>query len=105
MPSAKEIASAADAERKHNLHAKQVLCEALEAAIHSVDKDILKAVRESKEAWSRIGSVPRASEEKIDGRYKNAVAGLQKKLDQLKRTAAEAEFIALARKVEVVLRR
>jgi exonuclease SbcC len=97
----KEMASAADADRKQNMQAKETLCTDLEAAVNTNDKEILRAMRESKEAWNKIGAVPRALEDKIEKRYKNAVAALQKKLDEHKKTAAEVEFTALQDKLNL----
>jgi len=95
----KEMASAADADRKENAKAKAMLCEQLEGAVNTTDKEMAKALREVKESWGKTGPVPRADEDKLEKRYKDAVICLQKKLDQSRRDAAEAEFIALNRKL------
>jgi hypothetical protein len=95
----KEIASAADADRKHNLQAKEALCAELELAVNADDKDLAGILRGSKEAWKNIGAVPRVSEGKIEKRYKDAVASLQKKLDGRKKRETEAEFVALESKL------
>jgi DNA repair protein SbcC/Rad50 len=97
----KEMASAADADRKQNMQAKETLCTELEAAVNANDKNILRTLRESKEAWGKIGAVPRALEDKIEKRYKNAVTALQAKLDERKKIAAEAEFTALQEKLNL----
>ncbi|MGZ3235869.1 MAG: DUF349 domain-containing protein [Burkholderiaceae bacterium] len=97
----KELASAADADRKQNMQAKEALCAELETAVNANDKDILRTLRESKEAWSKIGAVPRALEDKIEKRYKSAVAVLQRKLDERKKSAVEAEFTGLQSKLNL----
>jgi hypothetical protein len=97
----KELASAADADRKSHLQAKEALCAELESAVSSNDKDIQRILRESKEAWGKIGAVPRASEDKIDRRYKAAVAALQRTLDNRKKSAVAAEFDVLLDKIRL----
>ncbi|MGZ5788557.1 MAG: DUF349 domain-containing protein, partial [Burkholderiaceae bacterium] len=97
----KELASAADADRKLNMQAKEALCAELESAADAGDKDILRTLRESKEAWGKIGAVPRALEDKVEKRYKNALASLQRKLDERKKSAVAAEFDALQNKLNL----
>lgn len=99
----KESANAVDAERKQHLQAKEALCAKLESVIDADDKEILRALRESKDAWGKIGAVPHALEDKIEKRYKHAAAALQGKLDAIKKRAMEAEFIALQSKLDLCL--
>lgn len=95
----KASAAAADAERKQHLKAKETLCATLEAAINGPEAEIAKVLRESKEAWVKIGPVPRASEAQIDARHQLATRELQKHLDAAKRDAAAAKFNALRDKL------
>ncbi|CAN5147768.1 hypothetical protein BH11PSE11_BH11PSE11_06350 [soil metagenome] len=95
----KENAAAADAERLQNLHSKEEVCASLEAAVNGSEVEIAKAVREAREAWAAAGPVPRASEAKIDARYKLAAAELQKQIDAAKRRTAAARTTALRDKL------
>ncbi len=105
----KEEAVAADADRQQQLQAKEALCAALEQALHGSDAAVAKLLRENRDAWSKIGSVPRASEAQIEMRFKTAVEALQQQLDAAKRAAAAAEVnalrdkLALCQKIETAL--
>jgi hypothetical protein len=83
------------------MQAKESLCAELETAVNANEKDIVRILRESKEAWSRIGAVPRALEDKIEKRYKNAAVALQRTLDDRKKIAVEAEFTGLQSKLNL----
>jgi hypothetical protein len=97
----KEAAAGADAERKRNLHEREQLCATLEASSAEPAAAIAKLLRETREAWHRIGQVPRAAEKQIDSRFHAATAMLQKQLDGAKRAAADAEMHALLNKVRM----
>src|SRR6185369_12713454 len=91
----KEIAHAADHERKSHLHAREAICASLEAASFegedkAVQAAIARALKEAAQAWHASGSVPRASEPKIEARYKAAVSALQSKADGLRKKAGAA---------------
>jgi hypothetical protein len=95
----KANAAAADADRQQQLKAKESVCVALEAAVSGPQESLAKMLREGKEAWSRIGPVPRVAEAKIEARYKTATSELQKHLDAAKLLAANAKFNALRNKM------
>jgi hypothetical protein len=97
----KEFANAADAERKQNLQAREALCVELESAVNAEIKDLSRLLKQSKEAWRKIGVVPRALEEKIEKRYQDAAAALQMKLGEHKKNEAIAELSALESKMNL----
>jgi exonuclease SbcC len=76
----KEAAVAADADRQQNLLAKETLCAALEQAVESSVSEMPAQLREAKDAWNNIGPVPRNADQKIEARYRSAVAALQQRL-------------------------
>lgn len=95
----KETAQAADADRQRHLEEKEALCMILEAAT-DVSLDALpKAMRDSRDAWSKTGPVPRASERRIETRYEAAMTALQKRQDEAQRSAKAARFNALPAKL------
>ncbi|HEY8026472.1 MAG TPA: DUF349 domain-containing protein [Burkholderiaceae bacterium] len=95
----KEFAAGADAERKQHMADKEALCAALEAAEGDTVAAISKLLREAKEQWSKIGQVPRALEQRIEGRFHAATGALQKRLDEAKRKVQQAEQGALYEKL------
>jgi exonuclease SbcC len=95
----KEVAKGADAERQQHLQAKEALCASLEAVADAPKDAILKALREVREAWSKAGPVPRASERQIDARYQAAITVLQMRLDAEQHAAAAAQASALRAKL------
>lgn len=100
----KEVAQAADVDRHAQLQAKEAVCATLEAAAEepdAVDAVIHKILRESQEAWGRIGYVPRASEQTIEARYAAAVAALELRLDSAKRAARASQLHALSEKMRL----
>ena len=97
----KEHAAGADAERKQHLAEKEALCAALEAATGEGAGAIGKLLRETRERWGKAGHVPRAQEQRIEARYAAAVGALNKRLDQIKREAAQAEQGALQEKMRL----
>ena len=100
----KEAASGADAERKQHLSEKEALCAKLEAAHGQTELSIsaiTQLMREVKDAWGRVGTVPRAQENHIDGRLHKAMAVLQAQIDAAKRVAAENEKNALINKLRL----
>ena len=99
----KEHAAGADAERKQHLAEKEALCAALEAATGESAGAIGKLLRETRERWGKAGHVPRAQEQRIEARHAAAVGALNKRLDQIKREAAQAEQGALQEKMRLCL--
>ncbi|HEX8955315.1 MAG TPA: DUF349 domain-containing protein [Burkholderiaceae bacterium] len=99
----KEHAAGADAERRQHLAEKEALCAALEAATGEGAGAIGKLLRETRERWGKAGYVPRAQEQRIEARYAAAVGALNKRLDQIKREAAQAELGALQEKMRLCL--
>jgi exonuclease SbcC len=97
----KEFAAAADADRRQNLHAKEAVCAALEAAAGKPEATVLKALREAKERWDASGPVPRSSEALIETCYQAALTRLQKSLDAARYAATEAERRALRDKLRL----
>lgn len=91
----KETAQTADADRQQHLQAKEALCATLDAAANASLDAMQKALRETKEAWSKTGPVPRAAERRIEARYQAALAVLQKRLDDARSSATAAQFNAL----------
>jgi hypothetical protein len=103
----KEHAHAADHERKSHLHAREAICAALESAtFEGDDKAVLaaigKALKEGAAAWHASGIVPRASEQKIDQRYRAAVGALQSQADAIRKRAGAAQANALREKLRLV---
>jgi hypothetical protein len=103
----KESAHAADSERRAHLHAREAICAELEQATFSGDDKaqqaaITKALRDAASAWHASGSVPRASEQKIEQRYKAAAAALQGQADAIRKRAGAAQANALRDKLRLV---
>jgi len=102
----KESAHAADHERKAHLHAREAICAQLEQATFSGDDKaqqaaIAKALRDAATAWHASGTVPRASEQKIEARYKAAVAAVQAQGDAIRKRAGAAQANALRDKLRL----
>jgi len=102
----KEVAHAADHERKAHLHAREAICAELEKATFSGDDKaqqaaITKALRDASSAWHAAGIVPRASEQKINQRYHDAVNTLHAQADAIKRRAGAAQANALRDKLRL----
>ncbi len=103
----KEHAHAADHERKAHLHAREAICASLESAtFEGDDKAVLaaigKALKDAAAAWHASGVVPRASEQKIDQRYRAAVGALQSQADAIRKRAGAAQANALREKLRLV---
>ncbi|KQZ44816.1 DUF349 domain-containing protein [Duganella sp. Root1480D1] len=103
----KEHAHAADHERKAHLHAREAICAGLEgASFEGDDKSVLaaigKALKDAAAAWHASGVVPRASEQKIDQRYRAAVGALQSQADAIRKRAGAAQANALREKLRLV---
>ena len=103
----KEHAHAADHERKAHLHAREAICAGLESAtFEGDDKAVLaaigKALKDAAAAWHASGVVPRASEQKIDQRYRAAVGALQAQADAIRKRAGAAQANALREKLRLV---
>jgi hypothetical protein len=99
----KEVAAVADADRKQHLSEKEALCGKLEAAVNEPLAAIHAVMREVKEAWGKVGPVPRAQENQIDSRLHKAYAALQVQIDAAKRIAAENEKNALVNKLRLCI--
>lgn len=97
----KEVAQAADADRKAQLQGKEMVCATLETALKEPDVAIRKILRDAQDAWDQIGFVPRASEQYIEARYISAVAALQRRLDSSGRLAQAAQLHALSEKMRL----
>jgi hypothetical protein len=102
----KEVAHAADHERKAHLHAREAICAELEKATFSGDDKaqlaaITKALRDASSAWHGAGIVPRASEQKINQRYHDAVNTLHTQAEAIKRRAGAAQANALRDKLRL----
>lgn len=102
----KEVAHAADGERRAHLHAREALCAELEAASFSGDDKtqlaaIAKTLRDAAAAWNSAGAVPRASEAKISQRYQAAQAAVQAQADAIRRRAGAAQANSLRDKLRL----
>jgi hypothetical protein len=103
----KEHAHAADHERKAHLHAREAICAGLESAsFEGDDKTVLaaigKALKDAAAAWHASGAVPRASEQRIDQRYRAAVGALQSQADAIRKRAGAAQANAMREKLRLV---
>jgi len=102
----KESAHAADHERKAHLHAREAICASLENATFegedkAVQAAISKALRDAASAWQASGTVPRAAEQRIEQRYKAAVAGLHAQADAIRKRAGAAQANAMRDKLRL----
>ncbi|MGB9990891.1 DUF349 domain-containing protein [Pseudoduganella rhizocola] len=102
----KESAHAADHERKAHLHAREAICAGLESASFegddkAVQAAIGKALRDAASAWQASGTVPRAAEQRIEQRYKAAVAGLHAQADAIRKRAGAAQANAMRDKLRL----
>jgi len=102
----KESAHAADHERRVHLQARVAICEQLEQATFDGDDKaqgaaIAAALRDAAAAWHASGAVPRAAEQKIEQRYKAAVAAVHAQADALKKRAGAAQANALRDKLRL----
>ncbi|MYN45335.1 DUF349 domain-containing protein [Pseudoduganella sp. FT93W] len=102
----KEVAHAADHERKAHLHAREALCAQLETATFSGDDKaqlaaIAALLRETASAWQHAGTVPRAAEARISQRYQAAQAQVQAQADAIRRRSGAAQAHALRDKLRL----
>jgi len=102
----KEVAHAADHERKAHLHAREALCVQLETATFSGDDKaqlaaIAALLRETASAWQHAGTVPRAAEARISQRYQAAQAQVQAQADAIRRRSGAAQANALRDKLRL----
>lgn len=102
----KEVAHAADHERKAHLHAREALCAQLETASFSGDDKaqlaaIAALLRETASAWQHAGIVPRAAEARISQRYQAAQAQVQAQSDAIRRRSGAAQANALRDKLRL----
>ncbi len=101
----KEVAVTANAERQQNLMVKQELCTTLEMALAEGLPDVPAVphlptlLRDSAEAWSRAGAVPRSAEAAVDSRFRTAVIGLNHRIDIARQTLQQAARLALRDKL------
>jgi Domain of Unknown Function (DUF349) len=103
----KESAHAADHERKAHLHAREAICAGLEGATFEGDDKaqlaaIVKTLKEAATAWHASGAVPRAAEQRIEARYRAAVAQLQSQADAIRKRAGTAQANAMRDKLRLV---
>lgn len=102
----KEVAHAADHERKAHLHAREALCAQLESATFSGDDKaqlaaIAALLRDTASAWQHAGVVPRAAEARISQRYQAAQAQVQAQADAIRRRSGAAQAHALRDKLRL----
>jgi hypothetical protein len=104
----KEVAHAADHERKVHLHAKEDICARLETAeIPDEGGDKAKAaaisalLRAARADWNGVGPVPRASEARIEQRFQAAVARVQGLAEAIVQRAGAAQANALRDKLRL----
>ncbi|UGQ44615.1 DUF349 domain-containing protein [Massilia endophytica] len=102
----KESAHAADHERKAHLHAREAICATLENAVFegddkAVQAAISKALRDAATAWHASGTVPRAAEQRIEQRYRAAVAKVQAQGDAVRKRAGAAQANAMRDKLRL----
>jgi hypothetical protein len=102
----KESAHAADHERKAHLHAREAICASLENAVFegedkAVQAAIAKALRDAATAWHASGTVPRAAEQRIEQRYRAAVAKVQAQGDAVRKRAGTAQANAMRDKLRL----
>lgn len=102
----KEVAHAADHERKAHLHAREALCAQLETATFSGDDKaqlaaIAALLRDTASAWQHAGVVPRAAEARISQRYQAAQAQVQAQADAIRRRSGAAQAHALRDKLRL----
>ncbi|MBS0307825.1 MAG: DUF349 domain-containing protein [Proteobacteria bacterium] len=95
----KQATAAADADRRQHLADKEVLCARLEAAQIDSPAMLSDLLRETQAAWGKIGSVPRASEQPLEARYRKAVRALQQQRDAEKKKTERNGIDALHRKL------
>ena len=103
----KESAHAADHERKTHLHAREAICAGLEGATFEGDDKaqlaaIARTLKEASTAWHASGAVPRAAEQRIEARYRAAVAHLQSQADAIRKRAGTAQANAMRDKLRLV---
>ncbi len=91
----KEVALAADTDRRQHLAEKTALCARLEAAQSGPDTSIRQLLRDTRTAWNQIGSVAHAAERAIEDRYRQAEQSLQRRLEDAKRHELAACLQAL----------
>lgn len=99
----KQTSQSLEAERRENLHAKESLCLRLEAAIDAPMDDVARLLQASRDAWRNIGQVPRAAEQKVAARYKQATGRLQQRIEDASRQKHAAELNTLFRKLLLCL--
>ncbi|HEV7814843.1 MAG TPA: DUF349 domain-containing protein [Janthinobacterium sp.] len=104
----KEVAHAADHERKAHLHAKEAICARLETADLSQEGGdkaqaaaIAALLREARNDWVGVGPVPRAGEGRIEQRFQAAVARVQAQADAIVQRAGAAQANALRDKLRL----
>jgi len=103
----KESAHAADHERKAHLHAREAICAGLEGATFEGDDKtqlaaIAKTLKDAAGGWHGSGAVPRAAEQRIEARYRAAVAQLQSQADAIRKRAGAAQANAMRDKLRLV---
>ncbi|MBC7499310.1 MAG: DUF349 domain-containing protein [Herminiimonas sp.] len=97
----KDAAVTADAGRRENLEAKEILCSALEATLHCEESLIVRTLQQTRHAWSKVGPVSHAAQSAIELRYHNGLAALELKLDSLRSATSQHVADALRAKLAV----
>lgn len=110
----KEAASSADQARRDHLQAKEAVCVRLEimvfqepemepsaAACRSASSAVTSLLSDAKKDWAVIGPVPRASEQRIEQRYRTACVALQARIDTIAQHVNAAQAHALRDKLRL----
>lgn len=100
----KESAAAEDQQRQKNLHAREVLCLALEQTGVQPISTLTAQLRDSAAAWTACGPVPHAAQETIEKRYRQAVGVIKTQIDALQRGVADAQKEAVRLKLQLCRR-
>ena len=100
----KEQASADDRQRQENLQLREALCAALED-IGTQSIEAMKALlRDDATAWRAAGAVPRAAQESIENRHRQALDKIKKTIDAAQRLHMQAQQQTIFAKLQVCQR-
>lgn len=100
----KEQASADDRQRQENLQVREALCAALED-IGTQSLEALKALlSEDATAWRAAGAVPRAAQESIENRHRQALDKIKKTIDAAQRLQIQAQQQTVFARLQVCQR-
>ncbi len=99
----KESAAADDQQRQANLHEREALCQTLEQSGVQSASFLTTLLRDSATAWSACGPVPRAAQQSIEKRYRQAVGVIKEQIDTLQRGLASAQKAAVSKKLQLCM--